>query len=86
MVCHGCGVKKIFTPKKLFITYKLRVTFYWVGSFRTSSLGDSISSHPEKTCSKEPGYIDVLQQRVGSLNIGRLLSIKENQISQVEGI
>ena len=54
-----------------------------MGIVRTLSLGDSISSHPEKTCSKEPGYTDVLQQRAGSLNI-RLLSIKENQISQVE--
>ena len=33
---------------------------------------------------EEPGYIEVLQQRAGSLNIERLLLIKENQISQVK--
>lgn len=63
MVCHGCGVKKIFTPKKLFITYKLRVTFYWVGSFRTSSLGVSISGSLERTAlrrwGEESGYAEV---------------------------
>ena len=32
----------------------------------------------------EPGYIEVLQQRVGSLNIERLLLIKENQMTQVK--
>ena len=62
--------------------------FCWVGIFRTSSLGDSISSNPERTALRrqgdEPGYIKVLQQRAGSLNIERLLLIKENQISQVK--
>ena len=33
---------------------------------------------------EEPGYIEVLQQRVGSLNIERLLLIKENQMTQVK--
>ena len=51
--------------------------FYSVGIFRTSSPGDSISSNSERTApwkwGKEPGYIEVLQQRVGSLNIRRLL-------------
>ena len=50
---------------------------YSVGIFRTSSPGDSISSNSERTApwkwGKEPGYIEVLQQRVGSLNIRRLL-------------
>ena len=62
--------------------------FYSVGIFRTSNLGDSISSDPERTAPRrrgeEPGYIEVLQQRAGSLNIKRLLLLKENQISQVK--
>ena len=37
-----------------------------------------------KRSGEEPGYIEVLQQRAGSLNIKRLLLIKENQISQVK--
>ena len=66
----------------------LRVIFYSVGIFRTSSLGDSILSNPERTATRsqgeEPVYIEVLQQRAGSLNIKRLLLIRENQISQVK--
>ena len=56
--------------------------FYSVGIFRTSSLGGSISSNPEKTALSrqegEPGCIGVLQQKAGSRNIKRLLLIKEN--------
>ena len=52
--------------------------FYLLGIFRTLSLGDSISSSPEKTAlrrpGEEPGYIAVLQQRAGSLNIKRLFA------------
>ena len=33
---------------------------------------------------EEPDYIEVLQQRAGSLNIERLLLIKENQMTQVK--
>ena len=33
---------------------------------------------------EEPGYIEVLQQRAGSLNIERLLLIRENQMTQVK--
>ena len=62
--------------------------FYSVGIFRTSHPEDSISSNPEKTVlrkwEEEPVYIEVLQQMVSSLNIKRLLFIKENQISQVK--
>ena len=62
--------------------------FYSVGVFRTSGLGESISSNPERTAlrraGEEPGYIEVLQQWAGSLNIKRLLLIKENQLSQVK--
>ena len=62
--------------------------FYSAGIFRTSSPGGSISSNPERTAprrrSGEPGYIGVLQQRAGSLNIKRLLLVKENQISQIK--
>ena len=59
-----------------------------MGIFRTSSPGDSISSDPERTAPRrrgeEPGYTEVLQQRAGSLNIKRLLLLKENQLSQVK--
>ena len=55
--------------------------FYSVGILKTSS----ISSNPDTTAlrrqGEEPGYIEVLQQRAGSLNIKRLLLIKENHIS-----
>ena len=61
--------------------------FYSVRIFRTSVPGKSITSNPEKTAprrqAKKPGYIQVLQQRTGSLNIKRILLIGENQISQV---
>lgn len=33
---------------------------------------------------EEPGYIEILQQKAGSLNIKRLLLFKENQITQVK--
>ena len=59
-----------------------------MGTFRTSGPGDSISRDPEWTSPKrgeeEPSYIEVLQQRADSLNIKRLLVMKENQISQVK--
>ena len=62
--------------------------FYAVGLFSTSSLGDSISSNPERTALRRPeedaGYTQVLYPRAGSLNIKRLLLIKENQLSQVK--
>ena len=61
--------------------------FYSVGIFRTSSLGGSISSNPERTAlrrrEEEPGCTEVLRQRAASLNIKSLLIIKENQITQV---
>ena len=59
--------------------------FYSMGSFRALSLGDSISSNPERAApgnqGEEPGY-EVAQQRAGSLNIKRLLLSKRNQLSQ----
>ena len=62
--------------------------FYLVEMFRTSSLGDSNSSNPKRTAQsrrgEKPGNTEVLQQRTGSLNIKRLLLIKENQTSQVK--
>ena len=58
------------------------------GNFKTSGPGDSNSYKPERTAPRrqggEPGYIEVLQQRVGSQNIKRLSSVKENQIAQVK--
>ena len=63
-------------------TLKLRVIFYSVGIFRTPSPENSILSNPERTALRrhevEPGYLEVLQQREGSLNIKRLLLIEEN--------
>ena len=62
--------------------------FYLVGIFRTSSLGGSISSNPERTALRRrggrPGYIEVLQRRAGSqehqeiiANFGYLVFFKE---------
>ena len=66
----------------------LKVMLYMVGTFRTSSLGDSISSNPERTELRrrweKSGYVEVLQQRAGNLNIKRLLLTKENQISKIK--
>ena len=47
--------------------------FYLAGIFRTSSPGDTISNNPERTSRGrgEPGYMEVLQQRAGSLNVKR---------------
>ena len=62
--------------------------FYLMGMFRTPSPEDSISSDPKRIAlrrqGEEPGYIEVLQQRAGSLNIKRVLLVKENQISQIK--
>ena len=59
-----------------------------VGTFRTSSPADSISSNPDRTAlrkqGEDPCYMEVLRQRADSLNIKRLLIMKENQISQVK--
>ena len=59
-----------------------------MGNFRTSSSGHRIPSKPERTAMRrwgeELGFIEVLQQRADSLNIKRLLLIKENQISQIK--
>ena len=48
--------------------------FSSVGIFRTSSLGDSISSNPERTAPRrqggKPDFIELLQQRTGSPNPG----------------
>ena len=51
--------------------------FYSVDILRNSGPGDSISSNPA-------GYIGVLYQRAGTLNVQRLSLMKENQISQVK--
>ena len=62
--------------------------FYLAGIFRISSPGDSISSNPGRTVlgkrGEGPGYIEVFQEREGSLNIKRLLLMKGNHISQVK--
>ena len=62
--------------------------FHLVGIFKTSSPEDSILNNPEKHAlrrqRKEPGNIEVSQQKADSLNIKRLLLIKENQTSQIK--
>ena len=64
--------------------------FYSVGIFRTSNLGDSISSDPEGTTmekqGEEPDCIQALQQSTSRLNIKRLLFIRENHITQVKEV
>ena len=81
-------VARIVFSKNIHNLISWELCFIRPGIFRTSSLGDSISSNPERTALRrqgdEPGYIKVLQQRAGSLNFERLLLIKENQISQVK--
>jgi len=51
--------------------------FYSVVIFRSSSPEGSISSNPERTAlrrgGREPDYIEVFQQRAGSLKVKRLL-------------
>ena len=60
--------------------------FYSVGIFRMSRLGDSISSNPESTAQGgrggESGYIEFCNKGASSLNIKRVLLIKENQLDQ----
>ena len=65
--------------------WELQVKFY-VGQ-KDCNPGDSISGSSEKLLQRgneEPGYIEILQQKTGSLNMKRLLLIKENQIAQVK--
>ena len=74
--------------KKKKCSLEVESSVYLAEIFRTSSPGDSISSSPERAAWRrwvgEPGFIEVLKQRAGSLNVKRLLLIKENQISQVK--
>ena len=62
---------------------------YSVGIFRTSDPEDSIPSNPERTAPRRQGeetyHIETLL-RTGSLDFKRLLSVEENQISQVKEI
>ena len=82
------GMHLYISTWKIVTTEKLRVMLYLVGIFRTSSPGDGLSSNPERTAPRrwgeEPGYREVLLEMASSLNIKRLLFIKENQISQVK--
>ena len=61
--------------------------FYLAENFRTKAQ-EAASSVTLKELLQEvgeqPGYIELLLQRAGSLNIRRLSLIKENQISQVK--
>ena len=57
-------------------------------TFRTSSLGESLSSDPERTAPRGRGGVWLyrsLQQRTGSLNI-KSIFVNENQISQIKGL
>ena len=55
--------------------------FYLVGICRTSN---DLDRTAPRMGGEGPGYIEVLQQRAGNLNIQKLLLMKENQISQVK--
>ena len=63
--------------------------FYLVRILRTSSLGGSISSNPERTTLRrrgdEPDYIQVLQQIAGRLNIKRL-SLKKTRYPKLRNL
>ena len=47
------------------------------GKFSTSGLGSSVSSNFERTAMRrwgeEPGYVQILQQRAGGLDVKKLL-------------
>ena len=74
---------------KIFTKWKLRVMFYSVGIFRMSNLRNSISSNPERTALRrwreELGYIEVLQQRRGSLNI-KILLLKKTRYFKLRNL
>ena len=74
-----CELKKYSQPK-------LRVMFYSLRIFKTLNPGGSTSSSPKRIALRQgekPGYIEVLQQRTGSLNIRlpQWLSSKESACS-----
>ena len=80
-VTYRCQLKKHTWPK----SWELGL----IGILRTSSLEDSISGDPRelfpRRLEKESGYIEVIQQGTGNLNIKRLLLIKETQVPCVQG-
>lgn len=87
LVDEGRGVGS--TEKKKKATPKTWELFHLAGIFRASSPEQHLY-WPWENCSAEvrgeegPGFIEVLQQRAGSLTIKRLLQIKENQTSQAK--
>ena len=68
--------------------HNLKLSVIWWEFWGLLSPENSFWSNPEKIAPRrwegEPGYIEILQQKAGSLNIKRLLSFKENQITQVK--
>ena len=66
----------------------LRVMFYLVGIFRTSSPETAFQVMLKELLSEGEGRsqvtTEILQQRTGNLNVKRVLLIEENQISQVK--
>lgn len=69
---------------------KVESCVYSVGIASTSSPEDSISSHPERSVSKEMvegiRLYRSLKQGAGSLKIKRFLLIKENQIYLIKAV
>ena len=58
--------------------------FYLVGIFRTSSLGSQVALRELLQGGEgrgEPGYIEILQQRAGSLNVKRVLIKRKLDVS-----
>ena len=77
----------VLYTKKSCTTLKLKVMLCLAGIFRTSSPGGSISNNPERIVPKRWGETKIYRSfatKGGSLNIKRLLLIKENEICQVK--
>ena len=82
------SIKTTLNEKKKKHNLKVKSVVYSEDNLRTS--GDIISNNPKKTLPRrwreEPGCVGVLQQRAGSLNVKRLLLIKENSYLKLKNL
>ena len=76
-------IKNYSQPKSWELCF-IRWEFLGLQTWETASPVTQRELTTPRRRGEEPGYIEVLQQRAGSLNIKRLLLLKENQISQVK--
>ena len=89
-ITHTVLIRVAFVYWKYTHNLKGEVMLYSMVIFRTSSLGYSISSNPERSgpwklgVGREVRLYRSLQEGAGSPNIKRLLLIKEVQISQIK--